>query len=88
MEQLSPAERVALVMHDVFGLTFEQIAEITGRAPAACRKLASRARATIRRDPEPRFDIDSANTRHVAERFASACAEGDLAGLIAVLDPT
>lgn len=87
MEQLSPAERVALVMHDVFGLTFEQVAEITGRAPAACRKLASRARATLRHDPEPRFAVDPAKARHVAERFASACAEGDLAGLVAVLDP-
>jgi RNA polymerase sigma-70 factor (ECF subfamily) len=87
MEQLSPPERVALVMHDVFGLTFGQIAEVTGRSPAACRKLASRARATIRRDPEPRFQVDPASARRVAERFASACAEGDLAGLIAVLDP-
>jgi RNA polymerase sigma-70 factor (ECF subfamily) len=87
MERLSPAERVALVMHDVFGLTFEQVAAITGRRPAACRKLASRARAAIRSDPEPRFPVDPASSRQVAERFASACADGDLAGLVAVLDP-
>jgi RNA polymerase sigma-70 factor (ECF subfamily) len=87
MERLSPAERVALVMHDVFGLTFEQVAAITGRRPAACRKLASRARTAIRRDPEPRFAVDPASSRHVAERFALACAHGDLAGLVAVLDP-
>jgi RNA polymerase sigma-70 factor (ECF subfamily) len=87
MERLSPAERVALVLHDVFGLTFEQIAGITGRGPAACRKLASRARETIRADPEPRFTVDPVSARRVATHFAAACAEGDLAGLVAVLDP-
>ena len=50
LEQLSPAERVAFVLHDVFGLSFKQVAEATGRTSSACRKLASRARATIRSD--------------------------------------
>ena len=87
MERLSPAERAAFVLHDVFGLTFDQVAETVGRTPAACRKLASRARTTIRNDPEPRFDVDPADARHVAERFAGACASGDLEALLAVLDP-
>ena len=87
LEQLSPAERVAFVLHDVFGLTFKQVAEATGRTSPACRKLASRARATIRSDAEPRFEADPAKARQVVERFAAACASGDLAGLVAVLDP-
>jgi len=87
LEQLSPAERVAFVLHDVFGLTFKQVAEATGRTSSACRKLASRARATIRSHAEPRFEADPAKARQVVERFAAACASGDLAGLVAVLDP-
>jgi len=87
LEQLSPAERVSFVLHDVFGLTFKQVAEATGRTSPACRKLASRARATIRSDAEPRFQADPAKARQVVERFAAACASGDLAGLVAVLDP-
>ncbi len=87
LEQLTPAERVSFVLHDVFGLTFEQVAESVGRTPAACRKLASRARATIRSDPEPRFDVPRAEARRVVERFADACRNGDLDALIAVLDP-
>ncbi len=87
MEQLTPAERVAFVLHDVFGLAFEDVAAVTGRSPAAARKLASRARATIRNDPEPRFTVDAALARRVAAHFAAACATGDLEGLVAVLDP-
>ena len=87
LERLSPAERTAFVLHDVFGLTFTQIADIVGRSPAACRKLASRARATIRADDEPRFDVAIDVARDVAQRFADACAGGDLDALLAVLDP-
>lgn len=87
LHTLSPAERVAFVLHDVFGLTFEAIAEIVGRSPAATRKLASRARAAIRDDPEPRFDVTPAQAQSVAERFAAACAGGDIADLAAVLAP-
>lgn len=87
LERLSPAERTAFVLHDVFGLTFEQVAVTVGRSPAACRKLASRARSTIRDDQEPRFDVDPAVARHVADRFAAACSSGDLDALLAVLDP-
>lgn len=87
LERLSPAERVAFVLHDVFGMTFEQVAESVGRTPAACRKLASRARSAIRSDEEPRFDVDPAAARQVVARFALACEAGDLAALVAVLDP-
>ncbi|MEQ6902219.1 sigma-70 family RNA polymerase sigma factor [Nocardioides sp. YIM 152588] len=87
LELLTPAERLAFVLHDVFGLPFEQVASIAGRTPAAARKLASRARATIREDPEPRFEVPDADARAVAEAFAAACATGDLAGLMALLDP-
>ena len=87
LEHLSPAERVAFVLHDVLHLTFEQVAESVGRNPAACRKLASRARAAIRSDNEPRFDVDPAAARRVVEQFAVACGTGDLETLVAVLDP-
>lgn len=87
LERLSPAERTAFVLHDVFGLTFKQVAATLERTPAACRKLASRARATIRDHAEPHFDVDPVIARRVADRFATACATGDLDALIAVLDP-
>jgi RNA polymerase sigma-70 factor (ECF subfamily) len=87
LQALSPAERVAFVLHDVFGLTFEEVGQVVGRSPAACRKLASRARAAIRADPEPRFEVSAVEARNVAERFAAACRTGDLAALTAVLAP-
>ncbi len=87
LHALSPAERVAFVLHDVFGLTFEAISQIVGRSPAATRKLASRARAAIRDEPEPRFDVTAAQARSVANRFVAACADGDVAALAAVLAP-
>jgi RNA polymerase sigma-70 factor (ECF subfamily) len=87
LRTLSPAERVAFVLHDVFGLTFGEIGEIVGRSPAAARKLASRARAVIRDDTEPRFDVAPAQAQAVAERFAAACSDGDLAALSSVLAP-
>jgi RNA polymerase sigma-70 factor (ECF subfamily) len=87
MERLSPPERTAFVLHDVFGLTFDQVADAVGRTPGACRKLASRARARIRESHDPRFDVDPADARDVSDRFANACATGDLGQLLAVLDP-
>jgi RNA polymerase sigma-70 factor (ECF subfamily) len=87
LQTLSPAERVAFVLHDVFGLTFQEVGLVVGRSPAACRKLASRARAAVRMDPEPRFEVSATQARTVADRFAAACATGDLAALTAVLDP-
>jgi RNA polymerase sigma-70 factor (ECF subfamily) len=86
METLSPAERTAFVLHDLFGLTFDEVAVIVGRTPAAVRQLASRARRHVRgQSPWP--STDPAGHRRVVEAFASAAASGDLAALIRVLDP-
>lgn len=86
METLSPAERTAFVLHDLFGVRFEEVADIVGRAPAAVRQLASRARRHVRgQSPWP--STDAAEHRRVVEAFASAAASGDLAALIRVLDP-
>jgi RNA polymerase sigma-70 factor, ECF subfamily len=88
LERLSPAERTAFVLHDVFQLSFDDIAGIVGRTPAACRQLASRARRQIRSDEGPaRFSVESTEQRAVTERFIAACTTGDLDGLLAVLAP-
>lgn len=88
LQQLSPAERTAFVLHDVFGLEFGEIGRIVGRSSDACRQLASRARrrlsATSR---DQRFAVDRAEHETLARRFAAACATGDVAGLVSVLDP-
>ena len=86
LEQLSPAERTAFVLHDVFGLPFEQIGEIVGRSPHACRQLASRARRHIEADEATgRYVVDRAEHEAVVQRFASACDHGDLDALVDVL---
>jgi RNA polymerase sigma-70 factor (ECF subfamily) len=85
LESLSPAERVAFVLHDVFAMPFDEVAEIVGRTPQACRKLASSARAHVR-DRRSREATAAEHARVVTE-FAEACATGDLERLIAVLDP-
>jgi RNA polymerase sigma-70 factor (ECF subfamily) len=88
IERLTPAERTAFVLHDVFQYPFDAIAEIVGRTPAACRQLASRARRTVAADVGPtRFRVESVEQRHVTEQFIAACTTGDLDGLLAVLDP-
>jgi RNA polymerase sigma-70 factor, ECF subfamily len=88
LERLTPAERTAFVLHDVFQYPFDAIGEIVGRSPAACRQLASRARRTISTDVgRTRFRPESAEQRHVTEQFIAACTTGDLEGLLAVLDP-
>ena len=89
LERLTPAERTAFVLHDVFQYPYEAVAEIVGRTPAACRQLTSRARRTIAAeagDPD-RFRANSEQQRHLTERFIAACTTGDLEGLIAILDP-
>ena len=86
LERLTPAERTAFVLHDVFGLPYDEIAGIVGRSAAACRQLASRARRRVRTD-DRRVPVDPAEHRRVAERFADAATGGDIDGLIAVLDP-
>jgi RNA polymerase sigma-70 factor (ECF subfamily) len=88
LDTLPPAERVAFVLHDTFGLPFGEIAAITGRTPAAARQLASRARRRISGgEPDAPANARLARQRQVAEAFLAASRGGDLAGLIAVLDP-
>ncbi len=86
LDTLAPAERVAFVLHDTFGLPCGQIAVITGRSPAAARQLASRARRRVRGTPSvPRTRL--ARQREVAEAFLAAARGGDLGALLALLDP-
>jgi RNA polymerase sigma-70 factor (ECF subfamily) len=88
LETLSPAERTAFVLHDVFQFPFQTIATIVGRTPAACRQLASRARQRLRADSVPvRSHIESPEHHVVVERFMAAAAGGDLGALMEVLDP-
>jgi RNA polymerase sigma factor (sigma-70 family) len=86
LETLSPAERLAFVLHDMFALPFEDIAAILGRSEAATRQLASRARRRVRgQAPTPDADLD--RQREVVDAFFAASREGDFEGLVAVLDP-
>ena len=88
LERLSPAERTSFVLHDVFQYSFDEVATVVGRSPAACRQLASRARRTLKAaSATGRFPVDSALHRRVSERFIEACAGGDLEGLLVLLDP-
>ncbi|THV41462.1 sigma-70 family RNA polymerase sigma factor [Glycomyces buryatensis] len=86
LETLTPAERASFVLHDVFGLTFEEVGGALGRTPASCRKLASRARAHVEAR-KPRFDVDPAAHRAVVKAFSTATRSGDLDGLVGLLDP-
>jgi RNA polymerase sigma-70 factor (ECF subfamily) len=85
LDALAPAERVAFVLHDLFDLPFEQIAAVVDRSPAAARQLASRARRRVRGAPIP--DADPVAQRRVVQAFFAAARSGDLAALVAVLDP-
>jgi RNA polymerase sigma-70 factor, ECF subfamily len=85
LEALSPAERLAFVLHDMFGVPFEEIAPIVERSPEATRQLASRARRRVRGAPLP--DADLAAQWEVVEAFLAATREGDFDALVAVLDP-
>jgi RNA polymerase sigma factor (sigma-70 family) len=86
LDTLAPAERVALVLHDMFGVPFGEIAAITGRSADAARQLASRARRRIR-GGDPASSTSLARQRAVAEAFLAASRSGDIAGLLAILDP-
>ena len=88
LRRLSPGERVAFVLHDVFGLPFDEIAETVGRPVGTCRQLARRARAKFSGAAARRPDIDEVVHHDVTEKFITACANGDLQALISVLDPT
>ncbi|HUO69492.1 MAG TPA: RNA polymerase sigma factor SigJ [Solirubrobacteraceae bacterium] len=86
LETLTPAARLAYVLHDMFGISFEEIAPIVDRSPAAARQLASRARRRIRgAEPEP--DSDLRTQRELVDAFLAASRAGDFDALIAVLDP-
>jgi RNA polymerase sigma-70 factor (ECF subfamily) len=87
LETLSPAERLAFVLHDMFGLSFEEIAPIVERNPAATRQLASRARRRVR-GVEPHAGAETlAQQRKVVDAFLAASRNGDFEGLLEVLDP-
>jgi RNA polymerase sigma-70 factor (ECF subfamily) len=86
LETLTPAERLAFVLHDMFGLPFEEIAPMVGRGPAAARQLASRARRRVR-GAAPVPDVGIARQREVVDAFFAAAHRGDLEALVAVLDP-
>ncbi|MWC00020.1 RNA polymerase sigma factor SigJ [Agromyces seonyuensis] len=85
LEQLSPAERTAFLLHDVFDLDFERVADVLGVNPGAARQSASRARKRIAAQGSARFAVDPAAARRLSERFAAAATEGDLEGLVAAL---
>jgi RNA polymerase sigma-70 factor (ECF subfamily) len=86
LESLTPSERLAFVLHDVFGMPFGEIAPLVERSPAATRQLASRARRRVRAEaPEP--DADFAVQRGVVDAFLAAARKGDFEALLQVLDP-
>jgi RNA polymerase sigma factor (sigma-70 family) len=85
LDALSPAERIAFVLHDAFSVPFPDIAAILGRSPAAVRQLASRARRRVRGAPVP--DTDLAGQWAVVDAFLAASRDGDFQRLLTVLDP-
>jgi RNA polymerase sigma-70 factor (ECF subfamily) len=87
LDTLSPAERLAFVLHDMFDLPFEDIAGLAGRTPAAVRQLASRARRRVKGAGLPDPDPDLARQREVVDAFFAAARGGDFDALVAVLDP-
>jgi RNA polymerase sigma-70 factor, ECF subfamily len=88
LQRLSPAERVVFVLHDIFSVPFESIAQTVGRPAATCRQLARRARQKIEDGQGGvSFDVGAAEHREVTQKFIAACASGDLDGLLEVLAP-
>jgi len=86
LETLTPAERLAFVLHDMFGVSFEEIAPMVDRTPAAARQLASRGRRRVRgAAPEP--DADLTHQREIVDAFLAASRNGDFDALLSVLDP-
>jgi RNA polymerase sigma-70 factor (ECF subfamily) len=84
LERLSPLERAAFLLHDVFGFDFEEVAATIGREPAACRQLASRARGHVRTD-RPRYPVPRERGLEIAEAFFAASRDGDMDRLRALL---
>jgi len=85
LDSLTPAERVALILHDVFGYPFADVAEITGRTPAACRQLAASARRRVRAAQPPA--TPATRQAAIVRAFRQACEAGDIDALIGLLDP-
>ena len=85
LDTLAPAERLAFVLHDMFGVSFDEIAEIVDKSPAATRQLASRARRRVQ--GAPTSDRDPGRHREVVDAFIAASRSGDFEALLAVLDP-
>jgi RNA polymerase sigma-70 factor, ECF subfamily len=88
LHRLSPGERVSFVLHDVFAVPFDAIAETVGRPAGTCRQLARRARAKFAMAQPKSVDVPTVEHQLVTEKFIDACANGDLQALAAVLDPT
>jgi RNA polymerase sigma-70 factor (ECF subfamily) len=86
LDRLNPAERLAFVLHDLFAVSFDEIAAIVGRTPAAARQLASRARRRVQ-GTGPDIRLSLAAQREVVDAFLAALRGGDFEGLLAVLDP-
>jgi len=86
LEKLEPAERLAFVLHDVFGMTFEEIAPVVDRSVVATRQLASRARRRVQ-GQAPTSDADLRQQRRVVDAFMAAVRDGDFEALVTVLDP-
>src|SRR5207248_8946978 len=84
LETLTPAERLAFVLHDMFAMPFDEIAPIVGRTPTATRQLASRARRRVQGAPAPDTGLDG--QRQVVAAFLAAAREGDFDALLEVLD--
>jgi RNA polymerase sigma-70 factor, ECF subfamily len=84
LERLSPLERAAFLLHDVFGLGFEEVATTIQRDPAACRQLAARARTHVR-EARPRFQVDKQRGLELAEAFFTASRNGDMTALATML---
>ncbi len=84
LEELTPLERAAYLLHDVFGYSFEEVGRSLGRTPAASRQLGARARRRIE-ERRQRFDADLHQGRALTDRFLVACATGDLSGLLSML---
>lgn len=85
LDTLTPVERLAFVLHDMFAVPYDEVAGIVGRTPTAARQLASRARRRVRGAPAP--DADLARQRAVVDAFLAAARAGDFEGLLKVLDP-
>jgi RNA polymerase sigma-70 factor, ECF subfamily len=88
LDRLTPAERVAFILHDVFQMPFAAIAETLGKSAATCRQVARRARTKIQEQtPRPAVSAGTSQQRQVAEQFIKACSGGDLETLLGLLDP-